>query len=53
MLDTDHFLTDLNFRFREQIVDLTAYHGFDQIRIGDPVYIICSDVLGISENGDP
>ena len=52
MLDTKHFITDLNLWFREQVLDLTANHGFDQVCIGDSIYIVGTDVLRVTEYGN-
>ena len=51
--DLQHLCSDLDLRFREQIFDLTSDHGFDQICIRDSVYIISSDILRITEYGNP
>ena len=50
MLYSQHLLARFHIRLREQVIDLTSYHGLDQIRIGDPVHIIGSDILRITEN---
>ena len=52
MFDTEHLISKLHFRFREQIIDLTANHCLDQICVCDSIYIIGSDVLGITEYGN-
>ena len=49
-LYSEHLIPKLYIRLREQITDLTSNHRFDQICICDSVYIIRSDILGISEN---
>ena len=42
-------LSRLNLWLREKIRDLTSHHCLDQICIGNSVYIIGSDILGITE----
>ena len=45
MFDTKHLISQLNLRLREQIIDLTSNHCFDQICVCDSVYIVGSDIL--------
>ena len=45
----EHFFSELYLRFREKIFDLTAYHSFDQIRIGNAIHIIGTNILRITE----
>ena len=52
MFDTEHLISKLHFRLREQIIDLTSNHCLDQICVCDPVYIVGSDILGITEYGN-
>ena len=52
MLDTKLFFSDFYLWFREQVVDLTSNHSFDQICIGNSIYIVSSDILGITEYGN-
>ena len=52
MFDTEHLISKLHFRFREQIVNLTTNHCLDQICVCDSIYIIGSNVLGITEYGN-
>ena len=52
MFDTKHLISQLNLRLREQIIDLTSNHCLDQICVCDPVYIIGSDILRITEYGN-
>ena len=52
MFNTKHLISQLNLRLREQIIDLTSNHCLDQICVCDPVYIIGSDILRITEYGN-
>ena len=48
MLDTKHLITNLNLRFREQILDLTANHGFNQVCIGDSFNVHAGEIVGLT-----
>ena len=50
-LDLQHLLADLYLGFGEQVADLAANHGFDQVGVGNFIDVVGTDVLGIAEYG--
>ena len=49
ILNLEHLISQFHFRFREQVFNLTTNHCFDQICICNSIYIVSSNVLGITE----
>ena len=43
----------LHLGLGEQLVDLPAHHGLDEVGVGDAVHIVGADVVGIPEHRDP
>ena len=49
IFNLEHLISQFHFRFREQVFDLTTNHCFDQICICNSIYIVSSNILGITE----
>jgi hypothetical protein len=50
-LDAQDLLAELDLRLREQVADLAADHGLDEIGVRDAVHVVGADVLGVAEDG--